>query len=84
MARDRAISTVDPEARHGHKSRARTFDGCKAHLAIDPDDELITNVTVTPAKFGPTVTSSMTCSPNPARPAAMTPATRVRPGQRIR
>ena len=40
---------MDPEARHGHKSRARTFDGYKAHLAIDPDDELITNVTVTPA-----------------------------------
>jgi hypothetical protein len=49
VARDRVISTVDTEARHGHKSRARTFDGYKAHLAIDPDDELITNVTVTPA-----------------------------------
>src|SRR5664279_5762199 len=49
VARDRVISTVDPEARHGHKSRARTFDGYKSHLAIDPDDELITNVTVTPA-----------------------------------
>jgi len=43
------ISTVDPEARHGHKSRARTFDGYKTHLAVDPDDELITNVTVTGA-----------------------------------
>ena len=40
---------MDTEARHGHKSRARTFDGYKAHLAVDPDDELITNVTVTPA-----------------------------------
>jgi hypothetical protein len=48
VARDRVISTVDTEARHGHKSRARTFDGYKAHLAIDPDDELITNVAVTP------------------------------------
>jgi hypothetical protein len=27
VARDRVISTVDTEARHGHKSRARTFDG---------------------------------------------------------
>jgi hypothetical protein len=27
VARDRVISTVDPQARHGHKSRARTFDG---------------------------------------------------------
>lgn len=49
VARDRVISTVDTEARHGHKSRACTFDGYKAHLAIDPDDELITNVAVTPA-----------------------------------
>jgi hypothetical protein len=49
VARNRVISTVDPEARHGHKSRARTFDGYKTHLAVDPDDELITNVTVTPA-----------------------------------
>jgi hypothetical protein len=30
VARDRMISTVDPEARHGHKSRNRRFDGYKA------------------------------------------------------
>ncbi|MGH2669465.1 MAG: transposase, partial [bacterium] len=33
VARDRVISTVDPEARHGHKSRNRRFDGYKAHLS---------------------------------------------------
>ena len=49
VARDRLISTVDVEARHGHKSRARTFDGYKTHLNVDPDDELITNVAVTAA-----------------------------------
>ena len=49
VARDRVISTVDTEARHGHKSRARRFDGFKTHLGVDPDDELITNVAVTPA-----------------------------------
>jgi hypothetical protein len=49
VAKDRMISTVDTEARHGHKSRARTFDGYKSHLGIDPDDELITGVAVTPA-----------------------------------
>ena len=49
VARDRLISTVDVEARHGHKSRARTFDGYKSHLSIDPDDELITGVALTPA-----------------------------------
>ena len=49
VARDRLISTVDVEARHGHKSRARTFDGYKTHLNVDPDDEWITNVAVTAA-----------------------------------
>src|SRR6516225_8840603 len=32
-ARDRVISTVDTQARHGHKSRHRRFDGYKAHLS---------------------------------------------------
>lgn len=49
VARDRTISTVDTEARHGRKSRNRTFDGYRAHLAADPDDELITDVAVTAA-----------------------------------
>lgn len=49
VARDRLISTVDTQARHGHKSRARTFDGYKSHLSIDPDDELITEVAITAA-----------------------------------
>lgn len=49
VARDRLISTVDVEARHGHKSRARTFDGYKSHLGVDPDDDLITAVAVTAA-----------------------------------
>jgi len=49
VAKDRIISTVDPQARHGHKSRNRTFDGYKTHLAADPDDELITAVAVTAA-----------------------------------
>ena len=49
VARDRVISTVDPEARHGHKSRNRRFDGYKAHVSVDPDSELIDEVVVTPA-----------------------------------
>ena len=49
MAKDRVISTVDPEARHGHKSRNRRFDGYKTHLSIDPDSELIDEVAVTAA-----------------------------------
>jgi hypothetical protein len=49
VARDRLISTADPEARHGHKSRNRRFDGFKAHLSVDPDSELIDDVVVTAA-----------------------------------
>jgi transposase len=47
VAKDRVISTVDPEARHGHKSSARGFDGYKGHIAIDPDSEIITATAVT-------------------------------------
>jgi hypothetical protein len=49
VAPDRIISTVDPEARHGHKTAARGFDGYKGHVAIDPDSEIITNTKVTAA-----------------------------------
>jgi hypothetical protein len=49
VARDRIISTVDPEARHGHKSQNRRFDGYKTHVSVDPDSELVDEVTVTPA-----------------------------------
>jgi hypothetical protein len=48
VAKDRVISTVDPEARHGHKTAARGFDGYKGHVAIDPDSEIITATDVTP------------------------------------
>lgn len=52
VARDRIISTVDPEARHGHKTAARGFDGYKGHAAVDPDSEIITETVVTPGNAG--------------------------------
>jgi hypothetical protein len=52
VAPDRVISTVDPEARHGHKTQARGFDGYKGHIAIDPDSEIITAAGVTAANVG--------------------------------
>jgi hypothetical protein len=52
VAADRIISTVDPEARHGHKTSARGFDGYKGHIAIDPDAELITATAVTAGNAG--------------------------------
>jgi len=48
VAKDPVISTVDPEARHGHKTQARSFDGYKGHVAVDPDSEIVTATTVTP------------------------------------
>ncbi len=52
VAKDRVISTVDPEARHGHKTSARGFDGYKGHVAVDPDSEIITGTVVTPGNAG--------------------------------
>lgn len=52
VAKDRIISTVDPEARHGHKTSAHSFDGYKGHIATDPDSELVTATTVTAGNRG--------------------------------
>ena len=52
VAKDRVISTVDPDARHGHKTSSRGFDGYKGHAATDPDSEIITATTVTPGNVG--------------------------------
>jgi hypothetical protein len=47
VAKERVVSTVDPETRHGHKTAARSFDGYKGHIAVDPDSEIITATEVT-------------------------------------
>ena len=52
VAADRVISVVDPDARHGHKSSARGFDGYKGHASVDPDSELVTATTATPGNVG--------------------------------
>ncbi|MFI5935114.1 IS1182 family transposase [Actinoplanes sp. NPDC051494] len=52
VAKDRVISTVDPQARHGHKTSHRGFDGYKGHLALDPDSEIITATRVTAGNTG--------------------------------
>lgn len=49
---NRIISTVDPDARHGHKTNARGFDGFKAHVAIDPDSEIVTATAVDAGNVG--------------------------------
>ena len=52
VAKDRVISTVDKDARHGHKTAARGFDGYKGHVAIDPDSEVILATSVTAGNVG--------------------------------
>lgn len=52
VAPDRVISTVDPDARHGHKTVSRGFDGYKGHAAVDPDSEIVTATKVTPGNAG--------------------------------
>ena len=49
VAKDRIISTVDTQARHGRKSHDRCFDGYRTHVSVDPDSELIDNTAVTAA-----------------------------------
>ena len=49
VAPDRVISTVDPEARHAHKTVHRRQDGFKAHLAVEPDTGIITDCALTKA-----------------------------------
>ena len=52
VAKDWVISTVDPDARHGHKTQARGFDGYKGHVAADPDSEIITDTEVSAGNVG--------------------------------
>ena len=46
VAKDRVISTNDPEMRHGHKSSKGRVDGYKAHLVVEPKSGVITDVGV--------------------------------------
>jgi transposase len=49
VARDRVVSVVDPEMRHGRKSRSSRVDGYKAHVLTDHDSEFVLAVRATPA-----------------------------------
>jgi hypothetical protein len=41
VAPDRVISTVDPQARHTRKTSPQRRDGCKAHIATEPESGLV-------------------------------------------
>ena len=51
VAKNRTISTADPESRHGHKTRAHKRDGYKAHVAAEPETGLVTAAKITPANI---------------------------------
>lgn len=69
VAKDRVVSTVDPQARHGHKTSARGFDGYKGHIAVDPDAELITATGVTAGNAGDAAAAAgLLTAELPARP----------------
>jgi Transposase DDE domain len=49
VATDRVISTVDPDARHAHKTVHRRIDGFKGHVEGEPDTGLICQCALTMA-----------------------------------
>ena len=80
VAKDRTISTVDPEARHGHKTRTHKRDEYKAHIADEPETGLVTALALTPANTPdaePAAASSPTNPPpprsSPIRPTRQAP-----------
>jgi hypothetical protein len=44
VAEDRMVSTVDPQARHVHKTVHARQDGYKGHVAVEPDTGIFTGV----------------------------------------
>ena len=73
VAKDRVISIVDPECRHGRKTSAHGFDGYKGHVAIEPDTEILVALTkeARPTPAAPAnVTSDATSNATPATPVA--------------
>jgi transposase len=50
VAPDRVVSVVDPEMRHGRKSRSKRLDGYKAHVVTDHHTELVLGVSTNPGQ----------------------------------
>jgi len=51
VAPDRRISIEDPEARHGRKSKSKTINGYKEHMATDLVNDLVLACVVLPANM---------------------------------
>jgi transposase len=74
VAPNRVISTVDPEARHGHKTAARGFDGYKGHIAVDAESEIITATEVTPGNVSDASAAEVILADVLANTASPTPS----------
>ncbi|MBX2803868.1 MAG: transposase [Myxococcales bacterium] len=48
-APDRQVSATDPEMRHGRKSKSKTIDGYKGHIAFGLDEQLVYDGLALPA-----------------------------------
>jgi len=62
VAGERRISIRDPEMRHGRKSRSRTFNGYKQHIAIDIDRRRVIACTITPGNGSETAALPALCA----------------------
>ncbi len=51
VGRDRRVSRTDPQARHGRKSKSKTFNGFKLHVLAEALSGLIATVCVTPGNI---------------------------------
>jgi hypothetical protein len=49
VAEDRRVSVEDKQMRHGRKSKSKSFNGYKRHIAADLDTDLILACAITPA-----------------------------------
>jgi len=47
VAKDRQCSVVDPEMRHGRKSKSNLFNGYKVHVAAEPSSGMLTAIETT-------------------------------------
>lgn len=65
-APDRVISTVDPDARHIHKTVHRYRDGYKAHIAVEPESGLVTACALTAGNVGDAHAASGLLADEPA------------------
>jgi cell division septation protein DedD len=73
VAPDRVISAVDPETRHGHKTRARGFDGYKGISRSIPTPRS------SPRPRSPPATAVTPRSPKPSWPTSCPPKPKPKP-----